>query len=75
MGNYSVTVVTRGKVSVVSWRLLKGRANPRRKPDCNWNTCSVKVTNAIRDLLVNDQVEAGILNRERELGLDRRETG
>ncbi|GAA0141902.1 hypothetical protein LIER_35472 [Lithospermum erythrorhizon] len=84
-------VVTRGKVSVgfVLQSLLKGRANPQRKLSNYWSACTAKVVGAdLRVARGNACDEAGncvgdcgelillyMPRRERELGLDRRETG
>jgi hypothetical protein len=85
------TRVTRGKVSVrlsifiktVAESGLKGRATPARKGALCWSTCSAKVRGD-RDLAFMPDESRGrkwprrgsvSRNRERELGLDRRETG
>ena len=77
-----MTHVTRGKVSVYSPSRLKGRAIPTRKSSFYWSTCIAKVLRvkhcfiALCQLVGNDKSGIGIYkNRERELGLDRRETG
>jgi hypothetical protein len=74
------TRVTRGKVSVDSMSRLKGRATPIRKDaDCR-SACSVNSIGVV--ILSEDERLPGngwsrlvYRNRERELGLDRRETG
>ena len=73
--------VERGKVWVV-WRpegpeLLKGRASPSGNRARAWSACSAKGSGGALEARGGNALgEPGICsNRERELGLDRRETG
>ncbi len=69
------TCVTRGKVSVGSPSRLKGRATPTRKGAGQRERLQRELDRGRWRLLGNGQPRPVLRNRERELGLDRRETG
>ena len=56
-------------------RPLKGRANPRGNPARRRRTCSLDPLGGLEPWRKCHGEPGTIVNRERELGLDRRETG